>query len=509
MDKSRFTSAAVLARNTTFNLASEGWLAVVLFVTIPFLVRFLGEEEFGLFSLAWVVVGYLAFLDIGVSRATTKFVSEHLGQGNRSQIASLTRTALAANCAMGLAAATIAFAISPFLIRNVFKIPATLHAQTMSVFIAVAVALPVLLIQGVLRAVLSSYQRFDWINLVNVSAISAQWVVATILAWKGHGIVVVVWVAVLARLIMDVAYFLLLLRLLPDLLSRLSIRLGMLRRLVEFGAWVTVSQVISPLLVYLDRILIAAFGSLAAVTVYAVPTEVFNRLSVFPSSLVSTLFPAFSERGTVDTEKGGLTRFYDLATRYLGVALLPFFLLLAFEAKDILAVWMGAQFALQGARVFQILTIGAFFNYLAKLPFTAVQALDRPDLPAKFHLLELPLYVVLCLILIPSWGIVGAAIAWTIRVSLDAFLLFWAAHRSCSLRLEWWSEIGKVLIIGILLICLLSGNYLYVHTRAMRLAFGAVLMLAAYVAIWMFALSNDDRPAIVRVLRLALQQPAA
>jgi len=509
LTKSRFTSAAVLARNTTFNLASEGWLALVLFVAIPLLVKFLGEEQFGLFSLAWVVVGYLAFLDIGVSRATTKFVSECLGKGEADQVASLTRTALVANCVMGAVAAVIAVAISPFLVRDIFKIPASLHVQAMSVFIAVAVALPVLLVQGVLRAVLSSYQRFDWINLVNVPAISLQWVLATILAWKKYDVVAVVWVAVLARVIMDLVYFLLLLALVPDLLSELTIHLGTLRRLARFGAWVTVSQVISPLLVYLDRFLIAAFVSLAAVTVYTVPSEVFNRLAIFPSSLVATLFPAFSERGTVETEKEKLTGFYNLTTRYLAFILLPFFALLILEAKDILGIWMGRQFAVEGTLVLQILALGAFFNSLARLPFAAVQALDRPDLTAKFHLLELPIYVALCVLLIPTWGIVGAAIAWTIRVSLDASLLFWAAHRYCSLRSVWHKGLGTVLSVGVLLICGLSASHFLVQAVFPRLIYATALMLMAYVAIWKFALSSEDRPAIARVLRMAWQRPAA
>lgn len=509
MKVNRFTSSALLARNATLNLTSEGWLALVLFVTIPLLVKFLGEEQFGLFSLAWVVVGYLAFLDIGVGRATTKFVSECLGKGAAHEVASLTRTALAANCIMGMVAAVIAVLISPLLIREVFKIPAPLHVQAMSVFIAVAVALPVLLIQGVLRAVLSSFQRFDWINLVNVFAMSVQWVLATILAWSGHGVIAVVWVAVLARMLMNVAYFLLLLRVVPDLLSEPSIHLGTLRRLVHFGAWVTVSQVMSPLLVYLDRFLIAAFVSLAAVTVYAVPTEVFNRLGMFPSCIVATLFPAFSERGTVDAEKEKLARLYSLTSKYLSFVLLPFFVLLIFDAKDILGLWMGTRFASQGSLVLQILAFGAFFNFLARLPFTAIQALDRPDLTAKFHLLELPIYVVMCLLLIPRWGIVGAAVAWTIRVLLDAFLLFWAAHRYCSVGRVWHRGLGKVLGVSSLLICSLSGSQLLTHATLPRLIYGIVLMFIAYAAIWEFALSSEDRPAIARVLRLARQQPAA
>src|SRR5438309_4004245 len=76
----RLTSGSLLARNATLNLATEGWVFLVLIVAMPKLVSFLGETQFGLFSLAWVVIGYLAFLDVGVNRAATKYVSEHLAE---------------------------------------------------------------------------------------------------------------------------------------------------------------------------------------------------------------------------------------------------------------------------------------------------------------------------------------------------------------------------------------------------------------------------------------------
>lgn len=501
----QFSSSALVARNATLNLATEGWLAVVLFTTIPLLVKFLGEESFGLFSLAWVVVGYLAFLDIGVSSATTKFTSEYLAKHERTQIGSLIRTALAANCVMGTLAGGVAVLISPALIRYVFKVPESLHSQALSAFVAVAFALPVLLVHGVLRSALSSYQRFDWINLVNGSVISLQWMVIALLAWRGFGVVPVVWVAVIARVVMDAVYIFLLLRLVPGIFGHFSFCGKTLWRLLRFGVWVSVSQVMSPILVYLDRVMIAALVSLPAVTIYTIPTEVFNRLGILPSCLMATLFPAFSH-GAVGT--GQITRLYDVATRYLLFVLLPFFGFLFINAQDILAVWMGPTFSSEGTVVLQILAVGALVNFLARLPYGAVQALGRPDITGKFHLLELPLYIVLCMLLIPRWKIEGAALACTLRVSLDAFLMFWGARKYCLLQPKWIGDIGRMSIIEApLVVCLLSAHYV-LHGVWLRLMAGIGLLGLAYSAIWFFALNEEDKPAIVRAFRPTKQLAA-
>src|SRR5215472_11468154 len=129
------TSSSLLARNATLNLATEGWIFLVLILALPKLVSFLGEASFGLFSLAWVVVGYLAFLDIGVSSATTKLTSEFLAKHESAQIGNLIRTALATNTVMGLFAGAVAVAISPLLIRYAFRIPGQLHSEAFSVFV--------------------------------------------------------------------------------------------------------------------------------------------------------------------------------------------------------------------------------------------------------------------------------------------------------------------------------------------------------------------------------------
>lgn len=117
----RLTSGSLLARNATLNLLAEGWIFVVLLLAMPKLVLFLGETKFGLFSLAWVVIGYLAFLDIGVNRAATKFVSEHLAEQDHESTRLIVRTALTANFALGLAGGLAVILASPYLIHSVFK----------------------------------------------------------------------------------------------------------------------------------------------------------------------------------------------------------------------------------------------------------------------------------------------------------------------------------------------------------------------------------------------------
>lgn len=506
----QLASPALLARNATLNLVTEVWIFLVLIVAMPKLVTFLGETSFGLFSLAWVVIGYLTFLDIGVSRAVTKFVSEHLAEQNLASTRQVVRTALVANLALGLAGGLAIVLVSPYLVHSVFKVSADLENQARLVFYAAGFAVPVLLVQGVLRAVLSSFQRFGWINAVNGLATTAQWGLACWLAWRGHGVAVVVLATVGARMVAAAAYGAVLFRVLPGLhLFRIRGLIG-LPKLLRFGSWVTVSQLVSPALVYLDRLLIASFVSLGAVTLYTVPYEVMMRLRIIPSSLVTTLYPAFSER-RASQDEANLQRLYDGSVRYLLLLLVPGIVFLFVLGNDLLGLWMGTAFASQTSVVLQILAAGVLVNCLANVPYYAIQALGRPDLTGKFHLLELPLYIGLCALTIPRWGIAGAALANTMRVSLDAGLLFWAARRycHCSLGEGWARTAARILMLGVLLGLALLGVRSAIASVWMRLALGAFAVGLYFLAAWIFVLDGRDKPRISEALKMLIGQPAS
>ena len=164
---------------------------------------------------------------------------------------------------------------------------------------------------------------------------------------------------------------------------------------------------------------------------------------------------------------------------------------------------MGPSFAAKGTLVFQILALGALLNFLARLPYGAVQALGRPDITAKIHLWEVPLYIALCFVLIPRWGLAGAAVACTCRLSVDTSLMFWAARKYCLLQKTQFGSVGRILTIVAIFVLLLLGADHVIHGSWVRLLSGAVLLLVCYVAIWQYAIRSEDKPVLVRTLRFA------
>jgi len=197
--------------------------------------------------------------------------------------------------------------------------------------------------------------------------------------------------------------------------------------LLRFGGWMTVSNIVSPLMVTMDRVLIGALATMTAVAYYATPYEVVTKVLIIPGALVSVMFPAFSTSFAHDRER--TARLYSRCVKYIFLILFPAVVVTVGLARSGLTLWLGADFAQHSYRVLQWLAVGVLLNGLATIPFALVQGVGRPDLTAKLHLIELPLYLLGLWWLISAYGVEGAAMAWTARVGVDGAVLFGVAHR--------------------------------------------------------------------------------
>ena len=73
--------------------------------------------------------------------------------------------------------------------------------------------------------------------------------------------------------------------------------------------------------------------------------------------------------------------------------------------------------------IVRILTIGVFFNALGMIYYSYHHSIGNAKTTAMIHLFELPFFVIGLVFLINRYGVIGAAMAWTLRVTVDYILL--------------------------------------------------------------------------------------
>jgi len=416
----------LLTRNVFFNLAGYGLPMAAALFAMPFLLRGLGEERFGVLTLTWALVSTFGVADLGLGRALTKLVAERLGSDRGEEIPDLVGTSLALLAGVGLLSGLLFWGLAPLLVRRLLTIPEALQPETVTGLRVLAVSLPFVILSTGLRGLLEARQRFAAVNAVRIPmGVLALAGPVAVLPWS-TSLVPVLAVLGGARSAGFFAYLFLCGR----EASWRRPRRAAAREALFLGGWMTVHNLLSPLLLYFDRFVIGSLLSLAAVAHYAGTFEVISRLGLIPAAILAVLFPAFSS--ALATNPREARPFYRRSLLILSAGLLPICLGIGIFARPALALWLGEDFAAASFRAAQILALGAFIHGVAQVPSTLLHAAGRPDLTAKLQLLEIPLYAAILFPMIRVYGIEGAAAAFVLRGSVECAALAWMARRQLS-----------------------------------------------------------------------------
>ncbi len=414
-----------LAKNAIFSFAGEAATLPAAIVALPFLLAALGTERLGILMLVWLIVGYLGLFDLGVGRAVTKLAADRLASGERD-VAGLLWSATAVLAAMGAVMGTALAVFAEWIVAAGLRVPAPLVTETMQTCWLLALSVPFVMTASGLRGLLEAQQRFGELSAVRIAQGLLFYLAPLAVLPYSHALPAVVATLVATRLLGWLVLLLLVLRGGIALPGRMSVRIGLVKELVGFGRWVAVSSVVGPLMVYADRFMIGAMVSVAAVAYYATPYEVVTKLWLIPAALTAVLFPAFAahyQRGS-----GELYTLAMAGIKWIFLLVYPLVLLVVTFAPEGLELWLGKDFSDKATGVLRIVAVGVLVNCAAYIPYSLLQAVGRPDRAAKLHLVELPVYLVCAYLFIQTWGITGAAVAWTLRVGADFAGLLWLAR---------------------------------------------------------------------------------
>lgn len=404
---------------------------------VPFLLHRLGQERLGVLSLVWVVVGYFSFLDMGLGRAVTVAVASCRngtvkGRADELHIvgtAVVLLLSIGSGMALLLGLAILGWGVPVRLSSPIF-LDEVQHA-----LLWMLPSLPLLLVSSVLRGCLEGVGAFRSLNLLRIPTGVLLVAGPCLTALYSSDLV---WACVSILVVRLVHVLILLWLVAQEMGFRFSNfvfllagagRMAWLRELLSFGGWVTVSNIVGPVIVYVDRFVIGAVLAASSVVIYAVPFDLVSRLPILVASLCSVLLPELVRlsRNTENEPENThvASRLVRRSSMFSALVVAVIVLLGWVSTPWALGWWVGAAFKDQGVEVTQILLLAFGINALAQIPFTALQAAGRVRSVALLHLAELLPYGVVVFLAISWLGIVGAAWAWLLRSVIDYAILAW------------------------------------------------------------------------------------
>lgn len=407
-----------IAKHTGYNVAGKLAPLAVSILTVPIYLSAIGLDRYGILALCWLMLGYLGFLELGMGPSLQQRVAA-LKSGSDEERAELFWTALWINVMMGVLGGVIIYFLANLYFGMMGEVSAEITIEIANSIPWLALAFPFNLINSVLVGALKGRERFLEVNIVSsISSIAMTTLPLLVAILVGPRLDHLVAMSVFARVIAAIVQFFLVKKILPfGRPHRPRKEPG--KALITFGAWVSVTTILTPILATVDRFAIGAVLGAAAVSIYTIPYNLAARSRILSDSLGSSLFPRFAS--LTETQRNSLEH---SATQVMLTLMTPMTLWAIVCFGPFLRLWVGPEIGSQSEPVAAIIMAGWWANAFARVALARIQGGGRPDLVTKILLFELPFYLPMLYFGMHWMGIIGAALAWTIRTTADPIIMY-------------------------------------------------------------------------------------
>ena len=475
--------------------------SLIPFVYTPIMLRLLGQSEYGLYSLANSVVGYLSLLSFGLGSTIVRYVAKYRAEGNKEQEEKVVGLFIIMYSVLALLVLIGGWAIScnaePIFHRGlteneIGKIAILVRIMAFNT----AISFPI----SVFGSIVMAHEKYIYRQAVNIlSTIAAPCcnLIALYLGFGSIGLSIVTTIIQLMMLPLNAIYCFRVLKICPRFHS---LPIHLIKELVQFSAFVFLGSVVDMLFWATDKVILGMLASTAVVAVYNIGSSFNAMMTNISTAFSGVLTPKVTVMITKDAAPEQLTELFIRVGRlqYLIIA----FALSGFIVfgKSFIILWAGPDY--ESAYYIALVTlIPLAVPLIQNTGLSIVIAQNKHQFRSITYLVIAIINAISTYLVVPYWGGLGAAVCSGISYVLGQVIImniYYYKVTKLNVPL-FWKNIGKMSVIPMFMIVLgVWGNSVIDLESWGGLIMGIFIYSVVYSVGMYFMAMNDYERDVVR-----------
>jgi O-antigen/teichoic acid export membrane protein len=445
---------SILKKNLLANFAGNGWTALIAVVLIPFYIKFLGIEAWGMVGIFVSLQSICSLLDLGLSSTLNRELARlSVHENKASEMRDLVRTLETIYWAVAVLIGILLFALAPVIANHwvhAEQLPVnTIERAIMVMGWAIALQWPF----GLYAGGLLGLQRQVLLSGINVGVATLRGAGAILILWKVSPTLQAffLWQVVISILQTGLARFFLL-HSLPGTLDRTSFQRQLLRNTWRFAAGISAITVLGVIFTQLDKVILSRLLTLEMFGYYALAGAVATSLALLVTPVFAAFYPRFTQLVSRGDEQG-LKELYHQSCQLMSVLIIPLTIVMVFYSREILFLWTGNATTVERTHlVLSILVVGAALHGLMHPAYAVQFAYGWTRLAFYTHLTAVLLLTPLIILVTSRYGAAGAASIWVIFNIGMAVVTIQLMHRRVlrgEVRRWYLEDVGLPLIVSL------------------------------------------------------------
>lgn len=423
---------AKIAKGAGFLAASSVLGYALGFIYNIISARWLSPADFGALSIFRTVLGVGGMIAIlGGGGATTKYISEWLAENKN--ISPLVSTSIALQLLTGIAIAAAIYATSNFVAVSIFKAAALAPLLKIT-----AIVLFIHQASNIFLAFLLGYERFDLTSFTSVSEKIGRLAVTAILLYLGFGLMGAVYGIIAGSVFMFLYSFAMFYRLHPTF--NIKFHRETAKMLVWFSVPIFLTTAAFTINSTVDTFVLGRFTDVTTIGFYSIAVAMVGFVGAITGIVGTVLFPAFSRLHASD-DHAMKERIINMIVKYSFYLVIPAAVGMFLLAEPAIRLLYGSSYT-PAAHILQSLSLAAIFYPMFHVPNAYLTGSGRPREMMKAGFAAVIVNALLDVLLVPSFGVLGAVIAMTSAGAVYMFIGYYYVSKHVKLQFNYLWKIG-------------------------------------------------------------------
>lgn len=486
---------------------------VIIFVSMlialiytPFVIRLLGQEEFGLYSLIGSIAAYFSIMDLGLGNTIVRFISRNREIGDSQNEAKLNGTFLILYSMIGLLTVIIGIIIY-FNLEQILG-----SSLTISELYKAKIMIVVLIINfsfsfplSVFNSLLRAYERFIFDKIITLIRIISIPIVTLPILFLGFGAISMVVINTIINILCLVYCCIYTLKKL-----KIKIKIGKIEKKVLIGIFsysffIFLNVVVDQIFWKTDQVILGIVTGTISVAIFAVAMQFITLYMQFSTAISNLLLPKLSR---MSAQNANNTEFSNVMIKYGRIQFIIIALILSgftIFGEYFINIWAGNGY-IEAYYIVIIIMVPLTIPLIQNTGITILQAKNKLAFRSILYIITALINVVVSIPLAIKYDGIGTAIVTSASLIVAHIIIMnFYYHKAIKLNIvKFWRNIITILIPVIFstIFGSIIVKYFIPLNNILNFTIGIILFFVIYVfSLWKFAMNKTEKELVMNIYR--------
>lgn len=471
----------------------------------PYMLRMMGQSEYGLYSLVASIIGYLTILDLGFGNAIVRYTAKYRAEDKTEEQSKMFGMFLILYLIIGLASLCVGLFLY-FNVERMFGQTMTAieleHAQLMMLILVFNLAFTFPM--SIFGSIMIAYERFVFPKIINIVRIVLNTVIMIILLSQGYKAVAMVSLMTFFNVLTLIINFIYCKKNLHIKIKFCKFQWGFLKEVSIYSLWIFMNAIMDRIYWSTGQFVLGAVSGTIAVSVFAVAIHLESMYLQFSTAISSVFLPKVTSMVTKNATNEEISNLFIRTGRIQNLIIsLILFGFIVF-GKQFVRLWAGVDYS-DAYIITLAFFVSLYIPLIQNMGITILQARNQMKFRSLLYIVLSVVALIFEVIFARIWGGIGCAMAIAIALIVGQGLvmnIYYYKIQHINIK-KFWKEILKMDIIPLLLtiVALYLTKNVFVIEGWTKLCIGVIFYVIFYIILIIpFGMNSYERNLLLEPL---------